>query len=207
MATYPQRVRDNILPLSVGATLPEAFEEWSFTERTVDHEEPVANCELCNQEELRYHFEIKNALTHRCLWVGSQCILKFNLSVFERGQRLSPAEAKKKLDRLTKQMQLDSCVNALQRLVASEESPILANALAYFRTNKNLSPKYGFVVLWKLRQHRIEHHPSFFNINLKRDKYKADLRQMELSRVHVLWPALTTSQRNMALRFGHTAPP
>lgn len=70
MATYPQRVRDNILPLSIGSTLPEAFEEWSFTEMTVDHEQPTANCELCNQEELRYHFEIKNALTHNRLWLG-----------------------------------------------------------------------------------------------------------------------------------------
>lgn len=206
MATYPQRVRDNILPLSIGGTLPEAFEEWSFTERTVDHEQPTANCELCNQEELRYHFEIKNALTHRCLWVGSQCILKFNLSVFERGQRLSPSDAKKKLDRLTKQMQLDSCINALQRLVASETNPILANALTYFRTHKNLTPKFGFVVLWRLRQHHIDHHPSFFTINLKRDRYKANLREMELSRVHVLWPALSSSQRSMAIRFGHSPP-
>ena len=82
MQTYPQRVRDNILPLSIGSTLPEAFEEWSFTDNTVDHEEPVETCQLCDQEELRYHFEIKNSLTHKCLWVGSQCILKFNLSVF-----------------------------------------------------------------------------------------------------------------------------
>lgn len=207
MATYPQRVRDNIFPLSIGSTLPEAFEEWSFTERTVDHEQPTANCELCNQEELRYHFEIKNALTHNCLWVGSQCILKFNLSVFERGQRLSPSEAKRKLDRLTKQMQLESCINALQRLVASETNPILANALAYYRANKNLTPKYGFVVLWRLRQHRIDHHPSFFKINLKKDKYKTDLRGMELGRVHILWPALSTAQRRMALQFGHTPPP
>ncbi len=58
MKTYPQRVRDNILPLSVGSTLPEAFEEWSFTENTVDHEEPVETCQLCEQEQLRYHFEI-----------------------------------------------------------------------------------------------------------------------------------------------------
>src|SRR5699024_92669 len=83
---------------------PEACEEWSFTERTVDHEQPTETCELCDQEELRYHFEIQNALTHKCLWVGSQCILKFNLSVFEEGRKLSAADSKKKLDRLMQQM-------------------------------------------------------------------------------------------------------
>jgi hypothetical protein len=75
MQTYPQRVRDNILPLSVGSSLPEAFEEWSFTENTIDHEEPIETCELCDQEELRYHFEIKNTLTKNILWVGS-CLKK-----------------------------------------------------------------------------------------------------------------------------------
>ncbi len=125
MRNYPQRVRDNILPLSVGATLPEAFEEWSFTDRTVDHEDAIETCQLCDQEELRYHFEIKNALTHKSLWVGSQCILKFNLSVFEQGQLLLPTESKKKLNRLMQQMRLQSCINALQKLADSEKNEIL----------------------------------------------------------------------------------
>lgn len=43
MATYTQRVRDSILPLSVADTLPKAFEEWRFTGDTHDHEEPCEN--------------------------------------------------------------------------------------------------------------------------------------------------------------------
>lgn len=206
MRNYPQRVRDNILPLSVGSTLPEAFEEWSFTERTIDHEEPIETCRLCDKEELRYHFEIKNALTHKCLWVGSQCILQFNLSVFEQGRRLSPTQSKRKLDRLMQQMRLRSCVNALRKLAASERNEILTNALAYYTENKYLTPKFAFVVLWRLQQHRIDHSPSFFKVNLKRNKYKDDLREMQLSRVHLIWPALSSSQRKMALEMGHSAP-
>lgn len=30
MQTYSQRVRESILPLSVGDTLPKAFDEWHF---------------------------------------------------------------------------------------------------------------------------------------------------------------------------------
>lgn len=207
MATYPQRVRDNILPLSVGSTLPEAFEEWSFTDRTVDYEHATETCELCDQEELRYHFEIKNALTHRCLWVGSQCILKFNLSVFEQGRKLSSSDAKKKLDRLMQKMRLEACLRALERLTSSESNEILSNALTFYRTNKYLTPKFAFVVLWRLREHQIDHSPSFFKINLKKDKYKKDLREMPVGRVHILWPALTSAQRQVALSMGHTAPP
>jgi len=206
MNSYPKRVRDNILPLSVGSTLPEAFEEWSFTERTVDHEEPVETCQLCDQEELRYHFEIQNALTHKCLWVGSHCILKFNLSVFEEGRRLSPTDAKKKLDRRMQQMHLESCIGALEKLAVAENNDILSSALNYYKKNKYLTPKFAFVVMWRLQSYHINHNPSFFKINLKKNRYKDDLRDMPLSRVHVIWPAMTTSQRRMAIGLGHTVP-
>jgi len=206
MKSYPQRVRDNILPLSVGSTLPEAFEEWSFTERTEDHEEPIETCQLCEQEDLRYHFEIRNALTGKTLWVGSQCILKFGLSVFESGLRLSPAGAKKKLDRLMQQMRLESCIKALERLAAAEDNSILRNALAYYRKNKYLTPKFAFVVMWRLQKNRIDHSPSFFKVSLKKSKYKEDLRAMPASQVHAIWKALTSTQRRMAIAMGHPPP-
>jgi hypothetical protein len=206
MSTYPQRVSDNILPLSVGSTLPEAFEEWSFTEHTIDHEEPIETCQLCEQESLRYHFEIQNSLTKKILMVGSQCILKFGVSVFESGRRLSASDTKKKLDRLMQQMRLESCIRALESLAKTEKSEILSSALAYYRKNKFLSPKFAFVVLWRLQKNKIDHSPSFFKVNLKRGKYQEDLRQMQLSRVQTIWPALSSSQREMAVRFGHSAP-
>lgn len=206
MSSYTQRVRDNILPLSVGGTLPEAFEEWSFTERTIDHGQPTETCQLCEQEDLRYHFQIQNSLTKRVLWVGSQCILKFGLSVFEDGRRLSIGEATKKLDRLTQKMRLEACIRALETLAQVEESQILSNALSYYKSKKYLSPKFAFVVLWKLQSHHIDHSPSFFKINLKRKKYQEDLRTMKLSHVYTIWPALSSSQREMAVRMGHTPP-
>jgi hypothetical protein len=207
MSDYSRRVRDNILPLSIAATLPEAFEEWSFTENTIDHGEPTETCELCEHEELRYHFEIANALTDHTLWVGSQCIQKFDLSVFEAGQRLSPVEAKKKLDRLVQRMRLESCIQALEKLADSEANEILSNALTYYRKNKNLTPKYAFVVLWRLQKNQIDHSPTFFKVSLKKIRHQEDLRQMPTDRVHFIWPALTTTQRKMATEMGHTPPP
>ncbi len=206
MRNYPQRVRDNILPLSVADTLPTAFEEWSFTDRTIDHEEPIEICQLCEHEELRYHFEIKNALTQRILWVGSQCILKFGLSVFENATRLTPILAKKKLERLMQQMRLQSCLNALRKLAAAENNEILSNALTFYEKNKYLTPKYAYVVLWRLQYHKIDHSSSFFKVNLKKARYKSDFCEMENRRVHVMWPALTSAQRKQALRMGHTSP-
>lgn len=206
-SSYPQRVAANILPLSVAQTLPEAFEEWSFTNDVQDHEKAEETCELCDQEQLRYHFLIRNALTRKTLWVGSKCILSFGISIFEAGRRLAPKEAEKKLDRLTQQMRLDSCIRALERLAHTETNDILASALAYYKEHKCLSPKRAWVVFWRLDAHKIDHSPSFFKVSLRRDKHKKDLREMPTARVHLLWPALSSSQRRMAMEMGHSPPP
>ena len=206
MSNYPKRVWDNILPLSVGDSLPKAFEEWSFTDVVRDHEQATEICELCDQESLRYQFEIQNALTQHTLWVGSQCILRFGLSVFEAGQRLSAADTQKKLERLTQKMRGEACVRALQNLAHAEPSSMLANALSYYQSNKYLSPKFAFVVLWRLKANQIDHSPSFFKVGLKRSQHQQDLREMKLGKVHMIWPALSSSQRDLAVRLGHTPP-
>ena len=206
MIRYAQRVRDSILPLSVDGNLPAAFDEWVFTENTVDHESPIETCELCGQQDLRYHFEIANRFTEAALWVGSHCILQFDVAVVQQGRRLSPAEAKWHLAKLTQQMQLSSCVRALEQLADAESNPILSGALDYYRRNKKLTPKYAAVVFWKLQALRIDHHPSFFQVELRRAQHIEDLRQMPTRRVHRFWGALTTAQRRKAIELGHSSP-
>lgn len=206
MGGYTQRVRDSILPLSVADTLPAAFGEWSFTENTVDHEAPIETCELCGQQDLRYHFEIANLYTTATLWVGSHCILQFNVAVLAGGRRLSPEEAKRHLAKLTQQMQLEACIRALEQLAAKESNPIFSGALEYYRRNKKLTPKYAAVVFWKLRTFRIDHHPSFFQVELRRAQHIEDLRQMPTQRVHRFWGALTAAQRRKAVELGHAPP-
>ncbi|RRQ24825.1 hypothetical protein D5687_01365 [Guyparkeria sp. SCN-R1] len=206
MSTYPQRVADNILPLSLAGTLPEAFGEWFFTDNVEDHEDSEEVCQLCDQEQLRYHFEIENRNTGGRLWVGSSCILKFDVQVFEDGELLDQGMARKKLESIKNKMRLDSCIRALELVSQKESNGILSNALKYYQKNKYLTPKQAFVVLWRLKEHSIDHSASFFKVSLKRNKYKDDLRDMSLSKVHVIWPALTSAQRNLATSFGHIPP-
>lgn len=206
MSGYTQRVRDSILPRSVAGTLPAAFAEWAFTENTIDHEEPIEICELCGQQDLRYHFEIANRYTEARLWVGSHCILQFDVAVLEYGRRLPPDEAKRRLAKLTQQMQLQSCVKALERLAVAEANPILTGALDYYRRHKKLTPKYAAVVFWKLQSLRIDHHLSFFHVELRRAQHVEDLREMPTSRVHRFWGALSPAQRRKAVELGHRPP-
>ena len=210
---FIQRVRENILPLSVAKSLPEAFQEWRFTETTHDHEQPTETCELCEQEQLRYQFEIVNEHNQNTMLVGSTCILRFQVAVYDEGRKLSEAEARTKLSRLTEKMRQDSCIEQLQRVSDAEardgsgKGDILPNALAYYRKNGKLTPKYAFVVLWRLQKHKIDHNPSFFKVSLANDKHKDDLGAMQASRAHLIWPALTSQQRKIAERLGHKPPP
>lgn len=206
MSSYPQRVADNILPLSISGELSEAFKEWSFTEITEDHEDVIENCQLCNQEQLRYHFEIKNEYTQERLMVGSSCILKFNVAVYEKDILLNEKDSKKKLEQFLKKMRLESCVKALEKLAIAENNNILKNALEYYSKNKYLTPKFAFVVFWKLQENDIDHTASFFKISLKKNKFKEDLEEMKTSHVHYFWKALSSSQKKLAVEYGHVEP-
>ena len=87
-------------------------------------------------------------------------------------------------------MQLNSCIRALEQLAAKKNNPILSGALDYYRRNKKLTPKYAAVGFWKLQAFRIDHHPSFFQVELRRDQHIEDLRAMPTRRVHRFWGAL-----------------
>lgn len=206
MSTYPQRVAENILPLSVASSLPEAFKEWYFTENTIDHGMAEEICGLCDKEELRYHFEIENEYTKNCLMVGSSCILKFNVSVYEDGELLDKTKARKKLAKLVEKMHQEACFKALEGVVEKENNDILKSALDYYRKNKYFTPKFAVVVLWRLTENQIDHNPSYFKVRMNRARWKNDIRDMTPLKIQTLWRALTSAQKNTVLELGHEPP-
>lgn len=203
---YAKRVAQNVLPLSTARDLKTAIREWHFTGRTVDHEIAEEQCQMCEQENVRYHFEILNEKTARRLMVGSKCILRFDVPVIESGRELGQNEKKKHLNMHMSRMRSESCMRALNRLVESENNEILSGALEYFKKHEKLSPKFAYVVFWRLNKNKIDHDPSFFPVSLKREQHQTDFRNMPTDRVHLIWPALSVAQRRMAIDFGHTEP-
>ncbi|MCD4658397.1 MAG: hypothetical protein K8S87_12755 [Planctomycetes bacterium] len=207
MTTYPQRIADNILPLSAAKNLADAFKEWFFNGNFVDKEKAEEVCQLCDQKGLRYHFQIENKHTKKLLWIGSSCILKFNIEVYDdKGVVLDKMSAEKKLKSLEKQMRFDSCIKALETLAKSEKNIILDSALSYYKQNGYLTPKYAFVIFWRLNTHGIDYHPSFFKIRIKKKSHKLDLQRMDSSKIRLIWPALTSSQQQIAIEAGYKPP-
>ena len=195
MNSYPQRVADSLLPLSVAGTVPEAAEEWRVTGKVVDHEFAEQTCQLCGQEHVRYHFEIENAFTRKTLWTGSQCILRFEVAVFEDGERVRGQDAKKALNRLIEAEQHACCLAALDELARIEHDERFGDIRARYARDKRLTPKQAAWVFSRLAHHRIRHTTALFAITLKKAKYRQDLRGMPEAQRRLVQEALTSEQR------------
>lgn len=207
MSEFTRFVCTSILPRSIAQTLPRAFREWRFTENTIDHGGPIETCQLCGKEKIRYHFEIGNEQTDENLWVGSHCILKFDVAVMDGGIKLSPEKAKQRLDKLTKRMQYEACLKALFELTEKEpQNAILSGALERYKRDGKLTPKQAAVVFWRVAFHQVENNASFFNVEMKTNQHIEDVRNMESRRLHLFWGALSTSQRKKAISLGHLPP-
>jgi hypothetical protein len=79
--------------------------------------------------------------------------------------------------------------------------------LEYYKRHGTLTPKYANVVFWRLKTNGIDHQPSFFKVELKRQQHIDDLQSMPTGRVHRFWAALSPAQRKKAIALGHTPPP
>lgn len=211
MDRHIARVAANILAKSRARTVPAALTEWAWTGSTEDHERPSEQCELCDQESLRYHFEIKNDLTGHVLQVGSKCILQWQVGVIEHGVRLGGTAAKKKLNDAVKRMQREACIKALASAIVGEGNPtakdILESALAAYRNGKALTPNQVKVVFWRLDAPGIEYHPSFFKVDLKKVVRMEALRKMGDVPRSKVWKALSSAQKKAAIAAGIAPPP
>ncbi|KLA04841.1 hypothetical protein B4086_5799 [Bacillus cereus] len=74
---WMERAKKNLYKKSVEQSdFQKAREEWAY-EGLEDNQDCIAECELCNHEEIRYEYIIVNRLNNNTMIVGSECIKKF----------------------------------------------------------------------------------------------------------------------------------
>ena len=138
------------------------------------------------------------------LWIGSRCILVWDLS-FRDSHQADPESKEKTDDQKDAPRIVCEGTQTACRLGGNE---ILKNAFGLLRKEtESDSQNNTFVVLWRLDEHKIDHSPSFFKVCLKRDTHKRDLKGMQTARVLNAMAALSSSQRKLAQRLGHSPPP
>ena len=51
-----EKSKENLVPMSLASEFKKALTEWFFTGDVIDHNEANETCELCEHEDLRYHY-------------------------------------------------------------------------------------------------------------------------------------------------------
>ncbi|MFA6137419.1 MAG: hypothetical protein WC667_04960 [Sulfurimonas sp.] len=178
------------------------MKNWFWDGTYIDHKEPQAICELCGQSGLRYHFPIINSVDDSVKYIGSECILKFDVSAKAKdGRLLNRNEIRDKINNtrneISKQNKVNHVLTVLRKLVAEEDDlkEMFKNFISYYMDNGYFTPKQLATLQWKLSTHKVDHNKSHFALSIKKNIYKDQLREMERWKINKLMPYMSNSQK------------
>lgn len=200
MSGWAERAAAAILPLSRASTLAAALAEWAYTGRFFDLEATEGTCELCGQEDLRYHFEIENGVTAAALMVGSECIKRFDIGgIDERGHRIDAADTGKLVDRHRRGLVEDArkrrVMTALLKLEQKAPDFEARSFLAFVDDKGAFTPKQVAMLFWRLGSAGIEYRPTDWKVRLRRESDYGQMRTMKAAAFKRVMAAVTPAQR------------
>jgi len=189
----------NLLALSNASNFTAAQSEWKFTGDVVDHEFPSEICELCEHEELRYHYEIKNEETEKCLYVGSSCILRFQeIHIYDAdgNKIIEEYERKKELDKALKEKLTNTMLEPLRKLWREQEwcRNHTKSSVDHFKEYGAFLPKQLATLFSRLKDNNINYKPEMFPVYLRSNHSKEQLRFMQKRELDLIKESLTKHQ-------------
>ncbi|WP_411065776.1 hypothetical protein [Vibrio rotiferianus] len=190
----------NILPLSNSTEFKSACQEWTFTGEVVDYGEQREQCELCEHDELRYHFNIINKTNSNNLWVGSSCILRFEeiIVLDENNQHLlDRKERKKVLDAALKAKQLELCLEPIRQLWRCESSQRYRIEYIAIGIKEGRAPQADdLTYLFRLlKNNGIEFRPEIYSVNLRSEVSQYKLLSMKKEDQQIVWLCMSPTQK------------
>jgi len=200
MTSWAERASASLLPLSLARTLAAALKEWAYTGRFFDLETTDGTCELCGQQELRYHFEIENGKTDASLLVGSECIKRFEImGIDEQGRRLDATETGKLVDRhrrgLVEDARKQRVMTALLKLGQKLPDFDAHNFIDFVDDKGAFTPNQVAMIFWRMGSAGVEYRPTDWKVRLRRDSDLNQLRTMKPAALTRVMAALTNAQR------------
>lgn len=204
--SWMERVKINVFPVSNEKyNIRKALDEWVYEGNMFDVEVPDETCELCDQLNIRYQFEIVNNKNSNSLLIGSEYINRFNISVIgDSGSTLSVLDARKKVSkdrsRLITEAKEKSILNTLVTLAAKDHEFNIESFIEYFKERKAFTPNQLALLIWRLEKARIDFKRSHFKITIKRNREKEQLLKLEEWKLKRIWDCLSNSQRQFYYR-------
>lgn len=207
-----ERVKKNVLPVSNEKyNIRKALDEWVYEGSMYDVEIADEICELCDQPNIRYQFEIVNVLNNNSLLIGSECITRFKISVIDQsGKKLSFEEAKKKVtkdrNRLVTEAKEKSVLNTLVALAAKDHEFNIETFIEYFKERNAFTPNQLALLIWRLERANIDFKKSHFKLTIKRNREKDQLLKLEDWKLSRIWDCLSNSQKQFVIENKNISP-
>jgi hypothetical protein len=198
---WTKKISTQILSVSQEAdNAAKAFNEWQFTGSVTDHGKPVARCGLCGHTGLRYHFMIANRHTGEALWVGSQCILNFDISIPQISGRkmLSPKDKQKELKDHVESSRITKLLVPLQQLhqqVGKADRRKVHWAVGKFQRRGAFSPKDLAWLFQAMRLVGIDYQAEDYSLTLRAKQDRLEYTQLSRTARAMIEPCLTDKQR------------
>jgi hypothetical protein len=195
---WRQRLADRYPEIQAGEE--EFFAQWRHTGQFRDHGKPVAACELCGNTRLRYHFLVAHRQTGEAIWVGSQCVLNFELSVGavlsrQRRARQEVEEAANLEATRENLTQLLAQLQGIYHAASVQEQRHIRWMVGRFQRRGGFSPAdMGWLFAAMLASGQ-SLDPSLFPMILRTKKDRQEIRGLSNSALAWIAPVLTKQQR------------
>lgn len=200
-SAYLKRVARNIIPLSKANDVWDAMDEWEWTGRMKDDGENIHDCEYCDHHPIRYRYDIKNKHTGFHLLIGSECIIKYKVAVFDEDGDLMTDEddIKKALREALKErhkMMLFAVIDTLDYFTGLPGESFKKS----YDKNGYLSPSQAkwLIGLYRPDDDRfLPNHPlppDALTVGLSKNSHKEQIKQMRDDEFKKLKPYLTPQQ-------------
>jgi len=206
--SWIKRVKKNIVPVSQeNISVRKALDEWFYTGHINDVRKPIEICELCDHPNIRYQFEIKNRYNGNTLFIGSECILKFDISVIdEDGNELSNDQAQKKLSKdrrkVIEKSKLHSVINSLLILAKRNDffKENMDSFIEYYKERGAFTPKQLITLINGIDRYNIKVNKNHFKMIIRRTREKEQLINMKKNEIKKILPCLSPYQEKFYLR-------
>jgi hypothetical protein len=202
MNVWLENSKKNLLALSEEKqNFIKAIQEWFFTGEIIDYHLANEMCELCEKDELRYHFEIRNKIDNYLL-VGSKCIEKFDITVIDNEGNEIKENKNLYLQKQARIRHVDQVLNMLSKSNSTETIQGISKkkldeyCISTFEWDEKLDPKMLNYMFLRFDEEKIQYDKRFFAISIRSNDNKAKLLKLDKIQFDRIKGALSISQRN-----------
>lgn len=199
MSNWSETFKANLLTHSQDQSdLMVALSEWAHTGVVTDYGYAIESCQLCDHPQLRYHFKIVNRHTQASLQVGSSCIERFNITVYDgAGHELQGAARSKQLQVEIAAIQQEMALEPLRQLWEQREDSQeeIEHFVLDYQRRGGFSPRQLLSLCKQMTDQGIQYLPHLFKVVLRSNADKDSLYSMAAADKALIWDSLSSSQK------------